>query len=48
MSKDDEKLKNLVIFHVYGTDEELGQVAPIVVILVIVAAIIGGIIFAFS
>jgi hypothetical protein len=46
--KDDERLKNLLIFHVYGTDEEVSEAAPIVVILVIVVAIIGGILFAFS
>lgn len=49
MSKDDdERLRNLVIFKVYATDDEMADAAPIILGVLAVVAIIGGLWLLFS
>lgn len=39
MSKDDERLRNLLLFKVYATDEEIAEAAPWVVLIILLAAL---------
>jgi hypothetical protein len=41
--KDDERLRNMIVFHVPETDEEITQMNPIITI-VLVVLVIGGLI----
>lgn len=38
--KDDERFKNLMIFNIFGTNEEIGNAAPIIIVVAILAVII--------
>lgn len=39
-SEDDEKWRNLLVFGFYGTNEEYGKVAPIVLIATIIIVVL--------
>lgn len=39
MSDDDERLKNLLMFKVYATDEEVSEMAPVAIVMILLVAI---------
>jgi hypothetical protein len=44
MSDDDEKLKNLILFKVWATDDEIGEMPSFLVIVIVIALIALGVI----
>lgn len=45
---DDEKFKNLILFDFYGTDKELEELAPVIVIVAIIAIVVFACIYFFK